>query len=81
MNRAYGERGKRQNQAVLARGRENGIPIVEANVGMNLIVNRGEIAAYAWGHNRITTAQVELPWPVASETARRYAKTTEKLLK
>ena len=67
---AYGERGKRQNQAVLARGRENGVPIVEANVGMNLIVNRGEIAAYAWGHNRITTAQVELPWPVAPETAR-----------
>ena len=68
---AYGERGKRQNQAVLARGRENAIPIVEANVGMNLIVNRGEIAAYAWGHNRITTAQVDLTWPVSPETARR----------
>lgn len=92
---AYGERGKRQNQAVLARGRENGVPIVEANVGMNLIVNRGEIAAYAWGHNRVTTAQVDLPWPVSPETARRleadylagqdaemarrYAKTMEKL--
>ena len=94
---AYGERGKRQNQAVLARGRENGIPIVEANVGMNLIVNRGEIAAYAWGHNRITTARVDLPWPVSPETARRleadylagqdeemarrYQKTMEKLTK
>lgn len=92
---AYGERGKRQNQAVLARGRENGIPIVEANVGMNLIVNRGEIAAYAWGNNGITTAQIDLPWPVTAETARRletdylaqqddemarrYAKTMEKL--
>lgn len=51
---AFGERGKRQNQSVLARGRENGIPIVEANVGMNLIVNQGEIAAYGWGNNRIT---------------------------
>jgi predicted amidohydrolase len=68
---SYGDRSKRQNQAVLARARENGIPIVEANVGMNLIVNRGEIAAYAWGNNRITTANVDLPWPVSPDTARR----------
>ena len=31
---SYGSRKKAQNQAVLARARENGVPIVEANVGI-----------------------------------------------
>ena len=42
---SYGSKTKVQNQAVLARARENGVPIVEANVGMNLIISRGEICA------------------------------------
>ena len=67
---SYGSRGKHQNQAVLARARENGVPIVEANVGMNLIVNKGEIAAYKWGVDQISTAIIDMPeWP--SEAAAR----------
>ena len=38
---AYGSKNKAQNRTILARGRENGVPVVEANVGMNLIISRG----------------------------------------
>lgn len=43
-----GSKSKSQNQAVLALARENGVPIVEVNVGMNLIISKGEIVAYKW---------------------------------
>ena len=58
---SYGDKSKRQNEAVVARSRENGVPVVEANVGVNLIVSKGEQVAYAWGNDRITTAYVEMP--------------------
>ena len=64
---SYGSKDKRQNQAVLARARENGVPIVEANVGMNLIISKGEICAYQWGNDRITYGVVDIP--AAPETA------------
>lgn len=69
---SYGSRSRDQNRTVLARARENGLPIVEANVGMNLIVSKGEIVAYKWGNDRITTAVVEVPAPPSSEVARDY---------
>lgn len=58
---SYGNVNKMQNKAVLARARENGVPVVEANVGMNLIVSRGEIAAYQWGADRITHGWIDIP--------------------
>jgi len=67
---SYGSRKKEQNQAVLARARENGVPIVEANVGMNLIISKGEIAAYKWGVDQITTAVVDVPAPPSPAVAR-----------
>ena len=73
---SYGSKSCDQNETVLARARENGVPIVEANVGMNLIVSKGEIVAYAWGNDRITTATIEVPsapsTPLAREYERRY---------
>lgn len=66
-----GSRSKAQNQTVLARARENGVPIVEANVGMNLIISKGEIAAYKWGNNQITTTVIDIPEPPSQEAARR----------
>jgi hypothetical protein len=69
---SYGSRSRDQNRAVLARARENGLPIVEANVGMNLIVSKGEIVAYKWGNDRITTAVVEVPAPPSPGAARAY---------
>ncbi len=67
---SYGSKTKNQNQAVLARARENGVPIVEANVGMNLIISKGEICAYQWGNDQITHAVIEVPAAPCEETAR-----------
>lgn len=67
---SYGSKAQRQNDTVLARGRENGVPIVEANVGMNLIVNKGEIAAYKWGNDQITTATIDVPATPSTAAAR-----------
>ena len=67
---SYGARDRRQNQTVLARARENGVPIVEANVGMNLIISRGEVVAYKWGVDRITTADIDVPALPSTEAAR-----------
>ena len=67
---SYGSRKKRQNQNVLARARENGVPIVEANVGVNLIVSRGEAVAYKWGVDRITTATIDIPVRPSTQAAR-----------
>ena len=60
---SYGSKSKGQNEAVLARARENGVPIVEANVGMNLIISKGEIVAYKWGNDQISTAVIDIPEP------------------
>lgn len=71
---SYGNKKKNQNQAVLARARENGVPIVEANVGMNLIISKGEIAAYDWGNDIITTAVIEVPEAPSPEASARSEK-------
>ena len=67
---SYGSKTKEQNQAVLARARENGVPIVEANVGMNLIISKGEICAYQWGNDQITYGVVDIPEAPGAEAAR-----------
>ena len=67
---SYGSKTKEQNQAVLARARENGVPIVEANVGMNLIISKGEICAYQWGNDQITHGVVDIPIAPSAEAAR-----------
>jgi predicted amidohydrolase len=69
---SYGSKSKDQNDNVMARARENGVPIVEANVGMNLIVNKGERVAYTWGNDKITTAHIDIP-ASPSRTAARAA--------
>ena len=67
---SYGARDKRQNTTVLARARENGVPIVEANVGMNLIISKGEAVGYKWGVDKITTADIDVPVVPSTEAAR-----------
>ena len=68
---SYGSKTKDQNQAVLARARENGVPIVEANVGMNLIISKGEICAYQWGNDQITHGVVDIPVAPGAQAARK----------
>jgi predicted amidohydrolase len=69
---SYGTRKRSQNAIVTARARENGVPVVQANVGNNLIISKGEVVAYKWGCDQITTAAVELP-ALSSEAAARAA--------
>lgn len=67
---SYGSKLKAQNETVLARARENGVPIVEANVGMNLIISKGEIVDYKWGNDQISSAVIDIPTPPSFEAAR-----------
>ncbi len=67
---SYGSKAREQNETVLARARENGVPIIEANRGMNLIISKGEIVAYKWGSDKITTATVEIPTAPSVHAAR-----------
>jgi predicted amidohydrolase len=68
---SYGDKSKEQNCAVLARARENGVPVVEANVGVNLIISKGEIVAYKRGNDRITTATIDIPIRPSKKIARK----------
>jgi len=67
---SFGFTSRRQDMAVLARGRENGVPVVLANVRRNLIVSKGEIVALDRGADKVTIAEVAIPEPVAPSHAR-----------
>lgn len=67
----YGSVNKGQNDTVIARARENGVPVVQANAaGNNLIVSKGEISAYEMGVDRITTGFVDVPVTPSPKSAR-----------
>lgn len=68
---SYGDTRRAQNLAVLARARENGVPIVEANVGLNLIISKGEVVAYQRGNDQITWGVIEVPERPSLEAQRR----------
>lgn len=70
----YGNTSKAQNQAVLARARENGVPIVQANVGQNMVVSKGEMVAYQRGFDKITCATVDVPAAASTASARSLEK-------
>ena len=53
--------GKSQNISVLERARENGIPIVQANVGLALIIDKGEIIAYSRKIDSILYGEINIP--------------------
>ena len=54
----------------MARARENGVAVVQANRGMNMMVSKGEMVAYKWGMDRITVADVEVPVEISPANAR-----------
>ena len=58
---SFGSRSRDQDKAVLARARENGVPIVEANVGVTLIISKGEIVAVSRRESTITFGTIEIP--------------------
>ena len=61
---SFGSRTVKQDKTVLQRARENGVPIVEANVGVTLIVSKGEIVARSSRRvNAVTTGTIAIPAP------------------
>ena len=68
---SMGSRSLKQDKAVLSRGRENGVPIVEANVGVTLIVNDNEIVAVDREEEGITYAEIMIPPPASPDERER----------
>jgi len=58
---SFGSRSKAQDRAVLARARENGVPVVEANVGVTLIVSKGEIVKLSRDQTAVTIGTIAIP--------------------
>jgi predicted amidohydrolase len=58
---SFGSKSKSQDDAVLARGVESGVPVVEANVGVSLIVSNDRVAAVDRRREGITFAQISIP--------------------
>lgn len=58
---SFGSRSKAQDEAVLSRGRETGLPVIEANVGVTLIVNDGKVAAVDRKREGITFSEIAIP--------------------
>lgn len=58
---SFGSRSKDQDRNVLARARENGVPIVEANVGVTMVVSKGEVTALSRRETSITFSTIEIP--------------------
>ncbi len=66
----WGEKSKENDQAVLARARENGVPIIQANVGSNVIISKGEIVALDRARDTLTIAEIEIPAEISARNAR-----------
>ena len=58
---SFGSRSVAQDKAVLSRGRENGIPVIEANVGVTLVVSDDRIAAVDRREEGITFSHISIP--------------------
>ena len=58
---SFGSRSRDQDRAVLARARENGVPVVEANVGVTLIISKGEIVNLSRKETAVTFGTIEVP--------------------
>lgn len=58
---SYGSRAKEQDTAVISRARENGVPIVEANVGVTLIISKGEVVALSRKRTTVTHGTIDIP--------------------
>ena len=70
---SFGTRSAAQDQAVLNRGRENGLPVIEANVGVTLIVNDGKIAAVDRKEQGITFGTITIGPKVKRDRGKRNA--------
>lgn len=60
---SYGDKSRAQDAAVLTVGRENGIPVLEANVGLLLLVDKGEIVARVKKDTAMIVGTMSIPVP------------------
>ena len=60
---SFGSTSRAQDDAVLSRGIENDLPIIEANVGVTLIVNKNKIAVVERESEGVTFADIDIPAP------------------
>jgi predicted amidohydrolase len=58
---SFGSCSQAQDEAVLSRGQENQVPVIEANVGVTLIVNEGAIVAVDRKKEGITFGTITIP--------------------
>lgn len=58
---SFGSTSRKQDEAVLSRGRETGLPVIEANVGVTLIVNEGKIAAVDREREGLAVSEITIP--------------------
>ncbi len=77
---SFGSTGTKQDEAVLNRAIENSVPVIEANVGVTLIVSANQIAAVDREKEGITWAEITIPDPRPVETALRDAEEQQFLL-
>ena len=68
---SFGSTSKSQDEAVLARGTENHLPVIEANVGVTLVVNQDQIVAVDRKQEGITFAEIDIPTASKRHTAHR----------
>ena len=68
---SFGSRSKKQDEAVLNRGRENGLPVIEANVGVTLVVDDKKIAAVDREEEGVTFGEITIPAAIAAEPEKR----------
>ena len=68
---SFGSRSLAQDEAVLSRGRENDVPVVEANVGVTLIVDKNQVAAVDRLEECVTFANITIRPPAASSVSER----------
>ena len=66
----YGNKKRVQDRTVLRRARENGVPIVQSNVGRNLIISKGEIVALDGCANVVTVGEIDIPAAPSARNAR-----------
>ncbi len=66
---AYGSRSEAQDEAVQARARENGVPLVEANVGLRMVVDaNGHALVQSHDWEGVSISEIDIPKPRPAQT-------------
>ena len=68
---SFGSTSKAQDEAVLSRGVENNLPVIEANVGVSLIVSDNQIVAVDRHREGITYGEINIPAPRPKDAVNR----------